>query len=234
MNILANLSLPLPANILVFILATALVWFSGTRMVIYGDELAERFGLSREFIGLFFLAIATELPEIVTTITAARSGNAPLVLGNMFGGVTMQTAILALVDLFFVHRALTSWPRKPTHALEAVFLIIFLNVLLVVTILGDFQISPALGLGSVALFVGYPLSIAILKRYDQRSTWAPIDIPDESEQKGAFIGGRTLENWSTRKLVRQTIIAAGLILIAGYATATSAEMIAKQTGLSAS
>jgi len=59
-------------------------------MVVYGDELAERFGLTRGFIGLFFLAIATELPEIVTTISAANFRNAPLVLGSMFGGVTAK------------------------------------------------------------------------------------------------------------------------------------------------
>ncbi len=234
MDAIQSLSLPLPANILLFVLATALVWFAGTRMVVYGDELAERFGLTREFIGLFFLAIATELPEIVTTISAANFGNAPLVLGNLTGGVTMNTAILAVADLFFVHRALTSWPRKPTHALEAVFLIIFLNVLLVVTILGEVRITPALGLGAIALFVGYPIIIAILRRYDQRGTWAPIDIPDERERTGAFLGGRALEDWDTRKIVGQAIIAAVLILIAGYATANRAEVIAEQTGLSAS
>jgi cation:H+ antiporter len=50
---------------------------------------------------LVFLATVTELPEIVTTLTAAIAGNARFVLGNMFGGIAMQTAILAVVDLFF-------------------------------------------------------------------------------------------------------------------------------------
>ena len=80
------LSLPLAANILLFAGATGIVWFAGTRMVVVGDELADRLGPTRAFVGLIFLATATELPEIVTTVTAAGAGNAELVLGNMFGG----------------------------------------------------------------------------------------------------------------------------------------------------
>jgi len=226
--------LTLPTNIALFVLATALVWFAGTRMVVYGDEMAERFNIERAFIGLVFLAVATSLPEIVTSLTAAAVGNAPLVLGNLFGGFVMQTAILAVADIFFVHRALTSWPRKPTHALEAIFLIIFLNVLLIVTILDEVALSPTLGLGGLVLFVGYPLSIWILKRYDLRTTWTPIDIPDETEHKGAIVGGRAFEKWSTRRLVWHASLAACLILIAGYVTADRAGVIATQSGLSAS
>lgn len=229
-----NLDLPLSANIAIFILATAIVWIAGTRMVVYGDELAERFNLERAFVGLVFLAIATSLPEVVTSITAAAAGNAPLVLGNLFGGFVMQTAILAVTDIFFVHRALTSWPRKPTHALEAIFLVIFINVLLVITILGEVAVTETLGLGAIALFVGYPLCIWILKRYDLRTSWTPIDIPDEAEHKGALRGGRTFEDWKTEKLVWHALFAASLILVAGYVTADRAGVIAVQAGLSAS
>lgn len=234
MSALALPELTLAANIALFVMATGLVWFAGTRMVVYGDEMAERFNIERAFIGLVFLAVATSLPEIVTSITAAATGNAPLVLGNLFGGFVMQTAILAVADIFFVHRALTSWPRKPTHALEAIFLIIFLNVLLIVTMMGEIAIFPTLGLGGLILFIGYPLSIWILKRYDLRSTWTPIDIPDETEHKGAIVGGRAFEKWSTQKLAWHASLAAGLILIAGYLTADRAGIIAEQTGLSAS
>ncbi|NNE53101.1 MAG: sodium:calcium antiporter [Sulfitobacter sp.] len=227
-------TLPLSANVALFLLAAGLVWFSGTRMVYYGDEMAERFGITREFVGLFFLATATELPEIVTTLTAAAAGNANLVMGNMFGGVTMQTAILAVADIFVVHRALTSWPRKPTHALEAVFLIIFLNVLLIFTIFKEIPLTRTVGLGAFLLFVGYPLTIWVLRRYDMRSTWTPIDIPEESEGAAVLIGARTLAGWGTGRLIGHALIAALAILVAGYVTADRAGVIAEQTGLSAS
>ena len=77
-------TLPVSANIALFLLAAGIVWFSGTRMVYYGDEMAERFGITREFVGLFFLATATELPEIVTTG-----------YGDLYNGGTFQTRYTA-------------------------------------------------------------------------------------------------------------------------------------------
>jgi len=62
---------PLSAIVAVFLLSGVLVWIAGTRLAIHGDELAERLGLTKEFIGLIFLATVTELPAIVTTVTAA-------------------------------------------------------------------------------------------------------------------------------------------------------------------
>ena len=42
---MSYLQLSLPANILVFLVATAVVWMAGTRLVVYGDKLSDRFGL---------------------------------------------------------------------------------------------------------------------------------------------------------------------------------------------
>ena len=41
--------------------------------------------LGATFVGAAFLAVATSLPEIVTSITAVRLGNLDLALGNLFG-----------------------------------------------------------------------------------------------------------------------------------------------------
>jgi len=226
--------LPLWANLGFFALATAMVWFAGTRLVTFGNALAERFDLTREFIGLFFLAAITELPEIVTTLTGAHAGNAPLVLGNMFGGVTMQTAILAVIDLFVVRHALTSWPRKPTHALEAVFLVIFLNFILAISLLKEVTVFGSVGVGALVLFIAYPAVVGFLKRYDTRSTWAPIDIPGDSDRKGVFVGEDTVAEWSHLKLFVHSTSMALMILAAGYIAVDRAEIIAQQSGVSSS
>ena len=64
-------SLPLAANAALFVLAAAGVWITGTRLTGLADEIAERFSLARSLVGLLFLALATSLPEVVTTLTAA-------------------------------------------------------------------------------------------------------------------------------------------------------------------
>ncbi|MEE9590416.1 MAG: sodium:calcium antiporter, partial [Hyphomicrobiaceae bacterium] len=89
---------PLAANLFAFCIAAAGVWIAGTRLAIYADEIADRKRIGKAFMGFVFLAAATELPELATTITAAIEGNAALVLSNMFGGIAFQTAILAFAD----------------------------------------------------------------------------------------------------------------------------------------
>ncbi len=232
---LSSLSqIPLPVNIGLFLLAASIVWYAGTQLVVYADELAERFGLTRQFMGFIFLATITELPELVTTLTASWAGDAKLVLGNMFGGVTMQTALLAFADIFFVRYALTSWPRKPTHALEAMFLVILLNVLLAVSFVGETELYWGIGIGAVILSLAYPLAVSLLRTYDERAPWVPVDVPEVQDGDGVSIGVNRLKDTPTRNIIVPAAIASLLILVAGYFTADRAAMIAGQSGLGSS
>ncbi len=47
--------------------------------------LAKIIGLSERFIGLTIVALGTSLPELVTSVTAARKGNADIAIGNIVG-----------------------------------------------------------------------------------------------------------------------------------------------------
>ena len=47
--------------------------------------LARIFGLSERFIGLTVVALGTSLPELFTSVTAARKGNADIAIGNVVG-----------------------------------------------------------------------------------------------------------------------------------------------------
>lgn len=48
-------------------------------------EIARMIGLSERFIGLTIVALGTSLPELVTSVTAARKGNADIAIGNIVG-----------------------------------------------------------------------------------------------------------------------------------------------------
>ena len=48
-------------------------------------ELALIFGVSERFIGLTIVALGTSLPELFTSVTAARKGNADIAIGNIVG-----------------------------------------------------------------------------------------------------------------------------------------------------
>ena len=47
--------------------------------------LARIFGMSERFIGLTIVALGTSLPEMFTSVTAARKGNADIAIGNIVG-----------------------------------------------------------------------------------------------------------------------------------------------------
>lgn len=218
-----------------FAVAAGFVWVAGTQLAYHGDEIAERYGLAKEFVGLIFLATVTELPELVTTLTAASLENAPLVLGNMFGGITMQTAILAIADILVVRHALTSWPRKPNHALLAVLLIILLGALLAVTLAGDADTGLGFGLGAVLLSAGFPLVILLQRNFDQKSSWAPVDLPDENERATTIRTKlRKSSEHSTGALVLRSVFFSLLIVVAGVILALSADELAARTPLGSS
>ena len=109
-------------SLLVFGLCAAVVWYSGARLAYLADELAGRFNLAKSLVGLLLLSVATSLPEIATTLSAAISQARDLVLNNLFGGIALQTAILAMSD-FWARGAITNYPRKANHALEATLLV---------------------------------------------------------------------------------------------------------------
>lgn len=48
-------------------------------------KIAEFIGLSERIIGLTIVALGTSLPELVTSVTAAKKGNADIAIGNIVG-----------------------------------------------------------------------------------------------------------------------------------------------------
>lgn len=58
----------------------------GSKFAVYGASgLARTFGISERFIGLTIVALGTSLPELFTSVTAARKGNADIAIGNIVG-----------------------------------------------------------------------------------------------------------------------------------------------------
>src|SRR3954451_21789335 len=66
------------------------------------DVLATRLGFGQALGGLLLLAVATNLPEIAITASAALRHDLGIAIGNILGGIASQTAVLVAIDLFGV------------------------------------------------------------------------------------------------------------------------------------
>lgn len=71
--------------ILLVIVGLALVVFGSDVTVDAATKLARIVGLSDKFIGLTIIALGTSLPELVTSVSAARKGKADIAIGNIVG-----------------------------------------------------------------------------------------------------------------------------------------------------
>src|SRR5260221_2477861 len=93
-------SLSLPILLLLFLAGAVAVWLAGIQLSNTTDVISSRFGFGPALGGLIFLAIATNLPEIAITATAARSHNLRIATGNILGGIAIQTVGLVSLDAF--------------------------------------------------------------------------------------------------------------------------------------
>ena len=76
---------PLPISVLYIAGGLAAVITGGNLTVNSASAIALSLGVSQNFIGLTIVAIGTSLPELVTSIVAARKGDSGLALGNAIG-----------------------------------------------------------------------------------------------------------------------------------------------------
>src|SRR6195952_3691865 len=95
-------TLPLPLLLLLFGAAAAAIWVAGIELSKQTDVLSTRLHLGAAIGGLLILAVATNLPEIAIVASAAVAGNVDVAVGNILGGIAIQTVVLVVLDAFGV------------------------------------------------------------------------------------------------------------------------------------
>src|SRR5690242_15548563 len=121
-------NLPLGVLLLIFACAAIAIWVAGIELSKQTDVLSMRLHLGSALGGLILLAIATNLPEIAITGSAALAGRLDVAVGNILGGIAIQTVVLVALDAAGVR------PRAPLTRLAA-SLVLVLEGVLVITVL---------------------------------------------------------------------------------------------------
>ena len=74
-----------PKDILMLVLGLSAVILGGELVVKSSQQIALNLGISETLVGLTIVSIGTSLPELVTSIVAAKKGETDIALGNVIG-----------------------------------------------------------------------------------------------------------------------------------------------------
>ena len=228
--------LPLAMNLVVFGVGAALIWWAGIRLERLTDAIAELTGVGSAFAGLVFLAAATSLPEVATTVTALLRGDVELATHNLLGGVAFQVVVLAIADAAGRRGALTAFAPSFGLLIQGVGLVLVLAVGIGGLVLAE-RLQVVMPLGPVSVGV-YPAVLLLPVLYlavawatyraRGNARWRPV-APRSSDH--ARDPHDTVER-SGRGLGLAFAGFAIAILVGGWLSATVADVMATQTGLS--
>ena len=192
-----------------------------------GDAIAERTGLGGLVVGMFLLAGATSLPEIVVDVSAALADAPDLAVGDLFGSSMANMAILAVVDLVYRGRVWTHVGLGQAR-LAAVAIALTSVALLAMFVPHGLAIGW-IGVETIVIVAGYLAATAWI----HRTRCAGRREQDVTGEVIAPIGwgGEAQSVMPMRSVVIRFALAAGVILVAAPFVALSAQGLAIQTGI---
>jgi cation:H+ antiporter len=227
---------PIPILAAIFAASAGIIWVAGVKLSDTTDVLAVRFGLGEALGGVILLAIATNLPEIAITASAAWHGDLAIAVGNILGGIAIQTVVLVILDTFGMKgekRPLTYRAASLTLVIEGLLVIAVLIVAIAATQLPASLILLRLTPDSVLIAVFWMAGVWLISRANRGLPWhdASGSAPDTQEKpKGHSI--KTKPQHETAKAVAIFAAGAAATLVCGITIEESGSAIAGHIGMS--
>lgn len=232
-------SLPVLALVLIFAGCAGIIWLAGVQLSNTTDVLDDRLHLGSALGGVVLLAIATNLPEIAITVTAAASGNVGVAIGNILGGIAIQTVVLVALDAFGGkgRRSLTYQAASLGLVLEAGLVIAVLTV----AVMGS-QLPSSVQFGrfapaSILIAVLWLAGVFILGKARGHLPWQESGEPPDNQgppqghSKKTKNKQATAKHISTARTAAVFAAAAVATLVAGYFLEQSGDALAGHIGL---
>jgi cation:H+ antiporter len=230
----------LSLQLLLFGAAAAAVWVAGIQLSNQTCVLSMRLNLGSALGGLILLAIATNLPEIAITVSAALSGDLGVAVGNILGGIALQTVVLVGLDAFGVKgkNPLTYHAASLVLILEAVVVVAVLAAVIAGSQLRGTLILWRLTPGPVLITALWVVGLLLVKRAETSLPWQESGQGPDSRNHPRGRSRQQIEEEATARGMstpRSALIfaAAALVtLVAGVVLERSGESIAADLGLS--
>ena len=128
----------------------ALLFGGGEVTIRNGVALASHLDVSSTVIGLFVVAVGTSMPELVTSIVAARRGESDLALGNVVGSNFFNSLMVLPAS------GIISQIPVPRGGIgDLAFSLVLAALLIPIFILGEARLTRRIGVLLLLLYFGY-------------------------------------------------------------------------------
>ena len=218
---------PLWVALAAFGIAALVIAAAGTMMAQVADRLADRTGLGEAITGGVLLGASTSLSGFITSVSTAAQGFPDLALSNAVGGIAVQTAFLAVADIYYRRANLEHAAASITNLAQGALLIGLLSLPLLAGQMPDWTIlgcHPA----SFAILIAYVFGMRIASETHREPLWGATqtsetrrDVPDEPQG-----GGRPLQLLLLRFALLLVVVG-----FSGYTLGQAGIALAAKTGL---
>lgn len=146
---------------LAMLIGGLIVLVLSSRLVVWGAvEIAKAVGMSELIIGLTVVAVGTSLPELVSSIIAARKGEDDMAVGNVIGSNIFNTlAVVGVAGLIAPMSVPADVISRDIWVMAGVTVGLF--ILCLIALKGNGRISRAMGGFLLAGFVAYTAVLAM-------------------------------------------------------------------------
>lgn len=162
-----------------FLFCVAVIGAAGYRLSLFGDVIAEKTGLGRNWTGLVLLASVTSLPELVTGISAVTAAAVPnIAVGDALGSCVFNLMLIVLLD--FLHRGEAVYTRASVgHALSAGFGTLLIGVVAINILLAEKTVGTVIGhvgFDTPLILILYVFAMRTVFRYEQHQIAAGTEV----------------------------------------------------------
>ena len=151
-------SAPWLVDLLYLALGACSIIFGGTATVDAASDIALRLGMSQLLVALTIVAVGTSLPELVTSVVAARKGQTDIAIGNAIGSCVANLLLIMGVSSSIYPLSIVG------NGLDMIVMTVS-AILVLVFCMRDKKVNRWQGAVFVAIYVVYLVYIILRNQY---------------------------------------------------------------------
>ncbi len=153
----------LPKLLAGLFVTAVLTGVSGALVVEAAENILQEVGLSEVIVGGLLVAVATSLPELVTSVAAVRRGALTLAVSDIVGGNFFDVLFVAAADVAYLQGSIYHAPDVSYREIFLVGLTILLNVTLLAGLIYRQKTGPGnIGFESLLMLIFYVAGFLVL------------------------------------------------------------------------